>query len=44
VLALTTDDHIGAKYGLTGPETIAQVEQARAIGEAIGGSVRYEEL
>lgn len=42
--ALTEDGHTGAKYVLTGPETLTQVEQVRQIGEAIGRPVRYEEL
>jgi uncharacterized protein YbjT (DUF2867 family) len=44
VLALTEDGHAGAKYVLTGPQAITQVEQAHAIGRAIGRSVRFEEL
>ncbi|MFF8971298.1 SDR family oxidoreductase [Streptomyces sp. NPDC014995] len=42
--ALLTDGHAGAKYLLTGPESLTQAEQARRIGEAIGRPVRYEEL
>lgn len=41
---LLTDGHVGAKYVLTGPESLTQAEQARRIGEAIGRPVRYEEL
>jgi uncharacterized protein YbjT (DUF2867 family) len=44
VRALTEDGHAGARYVLTGPEAITQAEQARAIGEAIGRDVRWEEL
>jgi uncharacterized protein YbjT (DUF2867 family) len=44
VLALTEDGHTGARYVLTGPEAITQVEQVHAIGEAIGSEVRWEEL
>jgi uncharacterized protein YbjT (DUF2867 family) len=44
VLALTDDEHVGAKYLLTGPEAITQVEQARILGEAIGLPVRWEEI
>jgi uncharacterized protein YbjT (DUF2867 family) len=44
VRALTSDGHAGAKYVLTGPQSLTQVEQVRAIGEAIGRSLRYEEL
>ncbi|HEV7934870.1 MAG TPA: NAD(P)H-binding protein, partial [Actinomadura sp.] len=35
VRALTEDGHAGAKYVLTGPETLTQVQQVHAIGEAI---------
>jgi uncharacterized protein YbjT (DUF2867 family) len=44
VRALTGDGHGGARYVLTGPEAITQVEQVHAIGEAIGREVRWEEL
>jgi uncharacterized protein YbjT (DUF2867 family) len=44
VLALTEDGHAGARHVLTGPATLTQAEQARAIGEAIGRPVRFEEL
>ncbi|WP_224244726.1 NAD(P)H-binding protein [Hyalangium gracile] len=44
VHTLTRDGHAGARYVLTGPETLTQVEQVRLIGEAIGRPVRYEEL
>ncbi|WP_174549574.1 NAD(P)H-binding protein [Nocardiopsis trehalosi] len=36
VAALTTDDHVGAVYELTGPERVTQAEQVAAIGAAIG--------
>jgi uncharacterized protein YbjT (DUF2867 family) len=42
--ALTTDDHLGAVYRLTGPEVITQAAQAAAIGAAIGRPVRFEEI
>ncbi len=42
-LALTTDDHVGATYTLTGPALLTQIEQAAAIGAAIGVDVRWEE-
>jgi uncharacterized protein YbjT (DUF2867 family) len=42
--ALTGDGHDGAKYILTGPQVLTQVEQLRAIGEAIGRPLRYEEI
>ncbi|MFJ8657770.1 SDR family oxidoreductase [Streptomyces sp. NPDC093795] len=41
---LLTDGHAGAKYVLTGPESLTQAEQARRIGAAVGRPVRYEEL
>ncbi|MEU9310355.1 SDR family oxidoreductase [Streptomyces sp. NPDC048256] len=41
---LLTEGHAGAKYVLTGPESLTQAEQARRIGEAVGRPVRYEEL
>jgi uncharacterized protein YbjT (DUF2867 family) len=44
VLALIDDGHAGARYVLTGPEAITQVEQVHAIGEAIGRELRWEEL
>lgn len=44
VRALTEDGHVGARYVLTGPETVTQIEQVHAIGEAIGRTLRWEEL
>ncbi|AKT40128.1 NAD(P)H-binding protein [Chondromyces crocatus] len=44
VKALLEDGHAGAKYLLSGPETITRVEQARAIGRVIGKDVRFEEI
>ncbi|GAA3430600.1 SDR family oxidoreductase [Kutzneria kofuensis] len=44
VRALTEDGLVGARPVLTGPESISQVEQARAIGRAIGRAVRFEEV
>jgi uncharacterized protein YbjT (DUF2867 family) len=44
VRALTGDEHAGAKYVLTGPQVLTQVQQVHAIGEAIGRPVRWEEL
>lgn len=43
VRALTEDGHIGAKYVLTGPQSLTQMEQLRTIGEAIGRPLRWEE-
>jgi uncharacterized protein YbjT (DUF2867 family) len=44
VRALTEDGHIGKRYVLTGPEALTQVEQVKAIGEAIGRDLPWEEL
>lgn len=41
---LTGDGHGGARYVLTGPESLTQVEQVRLIGEAIGHPLRFEEI
>jgi uncharacterized protein YbjT (DUF2867 family) len=43
VQALIDEKHTGAKYVLTGPETVTQADQARFIGEAIGRPVRWVE-
>ncbi|MFC0544792.1 NAD(P)H-binding protein [Kutzneria chonburiensis] len=43
-LALTSDGLIGERPVLTGPESITQIEQAAAIGHAIGRPVRFEEV
>jgi uncharacterized protein YbjT (DUF2867 family) len=42
VAALTTDGHQGAKYALTGPESLTQAEQLRTIGAAIGQELAYQ--
>ncbi|MER5622040.1 NAD(P)H-binding protein [Streptosporangium sp. NPDC002544] len=44
VSVLTGTGHAGARYVLTGPEALTQVEQVTAIGEAIGRPTRWEEL
>jgi uncharacterized protein YbjT (DUF2867 family) len=44
VRALIEEGHAGARYVLTGPETLTQIEQAQAIGDALGRTVRWEEL
>ncbi len=44
VRALTGTGHAAAAHVLTGPETITQDEQVRAIGEAIARPLRYEEI
>ena len=40
--ALTENGHSRAKYVLTGPESITQIEQVAAISEAIGRSIHWE--
>jgi uncharacterized protein YbjT (DUF2867 family) len=44
VRALTEDGHAGARYHITGPERLTQVQQVAAIGEAIGRPLRFEQL
>ena len=41
---LTSAGHDGARYVLTGPESITHAEQVRIIGETIGREVRWEDL
>jgi uncharacterized protein YbjT (DUF2867 family) len=42
--ALLDDRHVGGDYVLTGPESLSQAAQVRAIGDAIGRALRLEEL
>jgi len=42
--ALLDGRHAGGDYVLTGPESLSQAAQVRAIGEAIGRPLRLEEL
>ncbi len=44
VCALTGDGHGAAKYVVTGPQSLTQVEQVYTISEAIGRPLRYEEI
>jgi len=44
VPALTGDEHAGATYILTGPQSLTQIEQVDAIGAAIGRPLRFEEI
>lgn len=44
VAALTSDEHRGAVYDLTGPEVLSQAEQLAVIGAAAGQPVRWEEM
>ncbi|GAA3258071.1 NAD(P)H-binding protein [Nonomuraea helvata] len=41
---LVDDGHAGATYVLTGPEVVSRAEQVRAIGEAVGRPLRFEEV
>jgi uncharacterized protein YbjT (DUF2867 family) len=41
---LLDDQHASADYVLTGPESLSQAAQVRAIGDAIGRPLRFEEL
>jgi uncharacterized protein YbjT (DUF2867 family) len=41
---LVEDGHVGAKYTLSGPAAITQIEQVEAIGAALGRPVRFHEL
>ncbi|GAB3436170.1 Rossmann-fold NAD(P)-binding domain-containing protein [Flindersiella endophytica] len=42
--ALLDDGHAGRSYALTGPESLSQRDQVRVIGEAVGRSLRWEEV
>jgi uncharacterized protein YbjT (DUF2867 family) len=44
VRALAEEGHAGARYVLTGPRTLTQVEEVQAIGAAIGRPLSWEEL
>ncbi|MFI6600052.1 NAD(P)H-binding protein [Nonomuraea sp. NPDC050536] len=44
VRALTEEGHDRARYRLTGPQVLTQVEQVRVIGEALGRPLRWQEL
>jgi uncharacterized protein YbjT (DUF2867 family) len=41
---LTEEGHVGARYVLSGPTTLTQTEQVQAIGNALGRTLRWEEL
>ncbi|MFI6578375.1 SDR family oxidoreductase [Nocardiopsis sp. NPDC050513] len=43
VRALTTDDHVGAVFAVTGPAVLSQAERVRIIGEVTGLDLRFEE-
>ncbi len=44
VRVLQSAEHSGAKYLLTGPEALTQIEQVQTIGKAIERTLRYEEI
>jgi uncharacterized protein YbjT (DUF2867 family) len=44
VPALLGDEYAGVVHPLTGPQSLTQAEQVQIIGEAIGKSLRYEEV
>ena len=44
VRALCEDGHVGAKYILTGPQSLSHREQVQIIGDAIGRPLRFEEI
>lgn len=44
VPAFLTDDHVGTKPLLTGPESLSHADMVAAIGEAIGRPARFEEI
>lgn len=44
VRVLAGDGHRGSTYRLTGPQVLTQIDQVHAIGEAIGRSLRFDEI
>ncbi|WP_433660999.1 SDR family oxidoreductase [Nocardia sp. CA-128927] len=44
VRALTSDEHIGARYELSGSARLSRVEQVAAIGAALGRPLTWEEI
>ena len=42
--ALCDERHGGREYVLTGPASLTQCEQVQIIGDAVGRSLRFEEL
>ncbi|MBO0799930.1 MAG: NAD(P)H-binding protein, partial [Blastocatellia bacterium] len=43
-LAAQAQTHVGVKYYLTGEQSLTQAQQVNMIGEAIGRSLRFEEI
>jgi uncharacterized protein YbjT (DUF2867 family) len=44
VRALTSDDHRGKAYHLTGPAQLTQADQLTTLGAVLGRSLRFEEV
>ncbi|MFE9674875.1 NAD(P)H-binding protein [Streptomyces sp. NPDC006259] len=44
VAALLEDGHAGARYEVTGPRALTQVEQVGVLAEVLGREIRFEEL
>jgi uncharacterized protein YbjT (DUF2867 family) len=44
VRALTEDAHAGRDYVITGPASLSQAAQVRAVGDALGRRLRFHEL
>jgi uncharacterized protein YbjT (DUF2867 family) len=41
---LLEDGHHGAKYEMTGPESLSKIEKVRIIGEVLGREIRFVEI
>jgi len=44
VQALLDEAHVGARYQVTGPESLTQAEQIQILGDVLGRPLRVEEL
>jgi len=42
--ALTSDEHIGRAYSLTGPQRLRPSEQTEILGQVLGRALRFEEV
>ncbi len=42
--AILDDGHAGAKYVLTGPESLSKLDRVRIFSDVLGRSIRFEEL
>lgn len=43
VAALLTDGHTGARYALTGRESLTKIEQVQILSDVLGRDIRYQE-